>query len=327
MSVGAVQERELELPRPGGALLPAPHGGQWRPHLRGDRVELVLLAPPGAVPLELQLLARVLDEATRRALASPLKWRWARIGEGAGPSPGELWVLADEPQSPGASRWLDAVDAAVFIGPAATWFAGTAHARGRRVAMHWEDAGVSECAPDAVVPSPAIIEVSGRWTTCAGGFAVVDLALLILQELTGGNVALQVMDAMCLDRLRAPDARQRSATSGVLSSLSPKLAEAVALMEANVEDWLQTDEVARRVGVSRRQLERLFKQHLNTLPARHYLDIRLQRARKLLRETSHSLVQVGLMCGFASASHFSTTYGSVFGITPREERQRLLAHG
>ena len=285
---------------------------------------LVLLAPGDAVPLELQLLARVLDEASRRSSASMVAWRWARMGEAQSPAPGELWVLADAPRFPAAARLLDQVDAAVFIGPAAVWFAGMPQARGRRVAMHWEDAGSTERAADAVVPSPAIIEVSGRWTTCAGGFAVADLALLMLQELTGAHVALQVMDAMCLDRLRAPDARQRSATSGVLGSLSPKLAEAIALMEANVEDWLQTDEVARRVGVSRRQLERLFKQHLDTLPARHYLDIRLQRARKLLRETSHSLVQVGLMCGFASASHFSTTYGSVFGVTPREERQRLL---
>jgi transcriptional regulator GlxA family with amidase domain len=196
-----------------------------------------------------------------------------------------------------------------------------------RVALHWEDAAALEQFADDVVPSPAIIEVSGRWTTCCGGLAVTDLALLMLHELAGSIVTLQVMDALCLDRAREPAARQRTAASGALGALAPKLAEAVALMEANVEDPLQTDEIARMVGASRRQLERLFKKHLGTVPSRYYVDIRLQRARKLLRETRHSLLQVALMCGFSSGSHFSTTYGSVFGITPREERQRVLPSG
>ena len=78
-------------------------------------------------------------------------------------------------------------------------------------------------------------------------------------------------------------------------------------------------------GISRRQLERLFKQYLGSLPSRYYLELRLKRARQLLRDTNHSIVQVGLMCGFSSGSHFSTAFGALFGNTPREERQRKLA--
>ena len=84
-------------------------------------------------------------------------------------------------------------------------------------------------------------------------------------------------------------------------------------------------EIAQLAGVSRRQLERLFKQYLGSLPSRYYLELRLQRARQLLRDTNHSIVQVGLMCGFSSGSHFSTAFGALFGKTPREERQRKLA--
>jgi transcriptional regulator GlxA family with amidase domain len=79
--------------------------------------------------------------------------------------------------------------------------------------------------------------------------------------------------------------------------------------------------------MSRRQLERLFKQFLNRQPSRYYLELRLVRSRQLLQGTHYSIVQVGLMCGFSSGSHFSTAFGALFGNTPRQERQRKLAAG
>lgn len=321
----AAPSTDDELPEEPQAPEP---GGHWRPLLAAGPAEAVLLYWGDAPPFELQLLARVFDEGMRRGGGEQLRWRWLRFDESQPLPPAALWVIAQDPsQGPAAlavPHLAEAGAANVFIGPAAVWFAGTPQARGQRVAMHWEDTASREQMADEVVPSPSIIEVSGRWTTCAGGFAAVDLGLLMLHELAGSNVALQVMDALCLDRLREPGSRQRTAAAGVLGALVPKLAEAISLMEANVEEPLQADEIARLVGVSRRQLERLFKQHLSTVPSRYYLDIRLQRARKLLRETRHSLLQVGLMCGFSSGSHFSTTYSSIFGITPREERQRVL---
>jgi AraC-like DNA-binding protein len=105
----------------------------------------------------------------------------------------------------------------------------------------------------------------------------------------------------------------------------PKLAEALALMKANFEEPLPGDDIARLVGVSRRQLERLFKQHLDTLPSKHYLEMRLAHARTLLQESSQSILQVGLACGFSSGPHFSSTYRAHFGTTPREERSRRVS--
>jgi transcriptional regulator GlxA family with amidase domain len=76
------------------------------------------------------------------------------------------------------------------------------------------------------------------------------------------------------------------------------------------------------VGVSRRQLERLFRQHMDTFPSRYYLELRLKHARRQLKQTTQSILQVGLACGFTSGPHFSTTYRNYFGYTPREERAR-----
>jgi len=93
-------------------------------------------------------------------------------------------------------------------------------------------------------------------------------------------------------------------------------------MEANLAEPLPTEEVARLVGVSRRQLERLFKQHLDSLPSRHYLELRLARAQRLLQQSSQSILQIGLSSGFSSGPHFSNAYKAHFGHTPRDERSR-----
>jgi transcriptional regulator GlxA family with amidase domain len=161
--------------------------------------------------------------------------------------------------------------------------------------------------------------------TCCGGAASVDFALTLIDIIFGSNVQAPVKELLCVDRVRGRDERQRVALQARFGTLQPKLTEAVTLMEANIEEPLSTDEIAQLAGVSRRQLERLFKQYLGSLPSRYYLELRLNRARQLLLDTNYSIVQVGLMCGFSSGSHFSTAFGALFGNTPREERQRRLA--
>jgi len=99
------------------------------------------------------------------------------------------------------------------------------------------------------------------------------------------------------------------------------LTEAVTLMEANIEEPMSLDELAHYVGVSRRQLERLFQKYLNCVPTRYYMDLRLSRARQLLLQTEKSIVDVALACGFVSAPHFSKCYRDLFGVPPRNDRR------
>ncbi len=96
-------------------------------------------------------------------------------------------------------------------------------------------------------------------------------------------------------------------------------------MQANLEEPLTTDDLAALVGVSRRQLERWFRQYLATMPSRHYLNLRLAQAREQLRSTGQSVLQISLACGFVSAAHFSNRYRERFGVTPREERRNWSA--
>ena len=211
------------------------------------------------------------------------------------------------------------------VGAGVLWLAETGALNGVRAALPWSLYPDVDMRADEALLSPHLYEIDGARLTCCGGAASIDFSLTLVDLLFGATAQAQVKEILCVDRVRGPDERQRVALQARFGVLQPKLTEAVTLMEANIEEPLSTDEIAQLAGVSRRQLERLFKQYLGSLPSRYYLELRLQRARQLLRDTNYSIVQVGLMCGFSSGSHFSTAFGALFGNTPREERQRKLS--
>jgi AraC family transcriptional regulator, L-arginine-responsive activator len=240
-------------------------------------------------------------------------------------------VIADEeyaPLAPGQLRMLTdyCQPSKVWgaVGSAVLWLVRAGVMDGLRTALPWSLYGETDEAADRAILTPNLFELDGDRLSCCGGMASVDFTLTLIEALFGSDVQAQIKEALCIDRVRAHSERQRVALQARFGALQPKLSEAVALMEANIEEPLATDDIANLVGISRRQLERQFKQYLGSVPSRYYLELRLQRARQLLLDSSHSIVQVGLMCGFSSGSHFSTAYGALFGITPREERQRKL---
>jgi transcriptional regulator GlxA family with amidase domain len=200
------------------------------------------------------------------------------------------------------------------VGAGVLWLAEAGVLNGMRMALPWSLYPDADAIADQALFSPHLYEIDGPRLTCCGGAASLDFALTLVDLLFGATVQAQVKEVLCVDRVRGPEERQRVALQARFGTLQPKLTEP-----------LSTDEIAQLAGISRRQLERLFKQYLGSLPSRYYLELRLNRARQLLRDTNYSIVQVGLMCGFSSGSHFSTAFGALFGNTPREERQRKLA--
>lgn len=210
------------------------------------------------------------------------------------------------------------------VGSAVLWLARAGVMEGLRTALPWALYPETDDIAERAILTPNLFECDGHRISCCGGMASIDFCLTLLCALFGTELQAQIKEALCIDRVRGAGERQRVALQARFGALQPKLSEAVSLMEANIEEPLSTDEIASLVGISRRQLERQFKQYLGSVPSRYYLELRLQRARQLLLDSSHSIVQVGLMCGFSSGSHFSTAYGALFGITPREERQRKL---
>ena len=193
---------------------------------------------------------------------------------------------------------------------------------GYRAAVHWRwQDDFAERFPKVIATSHLFDWDRDRLTAC-GGMSVLDLLLAVLARDHGAELAGAVSEELVVERIREGGERQRIPLQNRLGSSHPKLTQAVLLMEANIEEPLTTDEIAQHVCVSRRQLERIFKQYLNRVPSQYYLELRLNKARQMLMQTSKSIIQIGLSCGFSSGPHFSSAYRNFFGATPREDRNQ-----
>ena len=190
----------------------------------------------------------------------------------------------------------------------------------KRCTIHWENHdGLIEEFSDLEVTTD-LFEIDGDRITCSGGTASLDMMLHLIAQAQGHKLAKEVSEQFIHDRIREPHDRQRMELRSRLGVSHPKLLAVVALMEENLEETLPQTEIAQRTALSTRQLERLFKKYLGTTPTRYYLNLRLAKARHLLRQTSMSILSVALACGFVSASHFSKCYREAYGQTPRAER-------
>ncbi|WP_225861644.1 GlxA family transcriptional regulator [Ideonella benzenivorans] len=211
------------------------------------------------------------------------------------------------------------------VGTGAAWLAEAGLLRGHRATAQWpHGAALAERHPEVIV-SQQLYELDVTRLSCAGHRASQDLLIAWLGQRHGERLVAELLAALGREQLSPREARQRLPLAAPARGGSAKLSEAVALMEANLGEPLPTEEIARLVGVSRRQLERLFKQHLDALPSRWYLELRLERARGMLRQTHQSILQIALSCGFASGAHFSNAYRARYGHTPREERSPRAA--
>jgi len=196
---------------------------------------------------------------------------------------------------------------------------------GYRCTIHWEHiATLRETHPNLVV-SQELFEVDRDRYTCAGGVSAMDMMLHLMRREHGAELSAAISEQLICDRIRDKNDRQRIPLRHRLGTGQPKLLEAVSLMEANIEEPMALDELSRHIGLSRRQLERLFKTYLDCVPPRYYLQLRLERARQLLLQTSMPVVDIALACGFISAPHFSKCYRLIFGIPPREDRRRATS--
>ncbi len=198
----------------------------------------------------------------------------------------------------------------------------------KRCAIHWENLpGFAEAFPKANVFAD-LFEVDQNIYTCAGGTAALDMMLKLIGEDYDENLVNRVCEQVLTDRVRSPTDRQRLPLRARLGVQNAKVLSIIELMEANLSEPLSLIEVADHVGLSRRQIERLFRTEMGRSPARYYLEIRLDRARHLLVQSSMPVVEVAVACGFVSASHFSKCYRELYARSPQQERldrKQLLA--
>ena len=193
---------------------------------------------------------------------------------------------------------------------------------GYRCAIHWENAESLRAQFPLVQVTSSLFAVDRNRYTCSGGVSSIDLMLNLVAAAHGRDLAREISEQFIVDRVRTDHDPQRAPLHNLWHAADqPRLLEAVALMEANVEEPLALAEVAALTGVSGRQLQRLFQRYLHCSPARHYLHVRLERGRLLLLQTSLPLAEVAARCGFSSARRFRLHYHETYGRHPRDERR------
>lgn len=191
---------------------------------------------------------------------------------------------------------------------------------GKKATIHWENQDSFAEEFDEVILTKSVFVVDGNRMTTAGGTSSIDLMLKIIADDHGEELANAVADQLIYSSIRTDQDTQRLSVPTRIGVRHPKLSQVIQMMEANIEEPISPSVLAKDVGMSTRQLERLFRRYLNRSPKRYYMELRLQKARNLLMQTDMSVINVALACGFASPSHFSKCYRAHYDTTPYRER-------
>ncbi len=194
---------------------------------------------------------------------------------------------------------------------------------GQTAAVHWEYHDPMREKYPQITIADGVFVADGPVLSASGGAATADLMLHLIAERHGEDLSLAVSEQMVYTSVRQGSVGQKVSVLAKLGKRNQRLAQAVRIMRRQIEQPAATHEVAAEVGISTRQLERLFAQYLHTSPKRFLLELRLERARLLLIHTDMPIMEIALACGFVSASHFARSYHKAFGTRPNAQRRLI----
>lgn len=191
---------------------------------------------------------------------------------------------------------------------------------GYRFTLHWEHApAFVEDFPELDLRK-SLYEIDRDRLTASGGASALDMMHVVISQAHGPELAIAVGEWFLQTQVREGAGPQRMKLRERLGVTNAPLLRAVERMEKSADELLTRDQLAKTAKVSIRQLERLFRRHLDCSLGDYYLQLRLQRGRDLLRQTSMSVLEIAVASGFVNASHFSRVYKQKYGHAPTAER-------
>jgi len=191
---------------------------------------------------------------------------------------------------------------------------------GHVVAVHWDNLiGFREHYP-ATKPIAQLYARNRERITCAGASTILDMMIAWMGWHGETELAEEVADHLLLGKARAADTPQRGAAAPAASNRL--IAQAETLMHEHVDEPLPCGEIARRLGLSLRQLERRFIQEASCSVLQKYLLIRMTKAHQLLQQTPLRVTEVALACGFSSPEYFCRLYRRFFDCSPSTDRRQ-----
>ncbi len=193
---------------------------------------------------------------------------------------------------------------------------------GHTVAVHWDNLlGFQERYPNTRAVSQLYLR-SGERITCAGASAILDLMVAWIGWHGQADLAGEVAEHLLIGRARTGATEQREAPDAAAFGKDAAVARAQAIMREHVDEPLTCGEIARRVGLSLRQIERRFRSEAQCSVLQKYRVIRMTKAHQLLQQTQLSVTDVALSCGFSSPEYFCRLYRSLFACSPSQDRRQ-----
>ncbi len=282
-------------------------------HLGYDAFRWRIVSPDGrAVPLTCGIelpshggLAQAKGADALVVIAGFAQW------QGAGPA-----VIRDLSRMGSQFAALGGIDAGAWV------LARAGLLSGYRATVHWEDAEDFAAAHSDVDVVPDRFVIDRDRFTAGGAAPATDMMLHLIRARHGAALALQVAASFITTaRFGAdPQIAQASANPLLHPRLDPRVAAAMARIEAHLDSPESAANVAQYLGVSPRRLEQLFHAALGLTPAAYALSLRLQAARRMITDTRHPLTDVALRCGFSSASSLSRAFRRQYGMPPSRLR-------
>ena len=214
----------------------------------------------------------------------------------------------------GRGTWLTGVDTGSHV------MAKAGLLDGCRATTHWEHREIFRSRFPKVRLQRDMFVADGKRLTAAGGTACIDMMLNMIRQQHGYDLATAVSDQFIYSRMRQGSENQRMHLRDRLDVSNPIVVRSVEFMEQNTSDPLSTREIAEKVNISLRELERLFRRWLDVTPGRYYREMRLEKARVLLLHSTDSVTDIAFNCGFASVASFSRSYKAKYGHSPSSGR-------
>ncbi|MBE1284465.1 MAG: helix-turn-helix domain-containing protein [Rhodobacteraceae bacterium] len=191
---------------------------------------------------------------------------------------------------------------------------------GRQFTVHWQNREALFENYPSLMATDRIFEIDGRIITCAGGAAATDLSLELIARATDAALSARVAEQCLQPGNRTGDDRQRLPLNAILGTRNSILISAVSQMQGNIEEPVSFEDISSACGVSKRQLERIFRRHVGMSPGRYYKEIRLEHARRLIAQTDLGICEIAFACGYNSLGVFQKNFRARYGHTPRAAR-------
>lgn len=175
---------------------------------------------------------------------------------------------------------------------------------------------------DQIPIADQLYVIDGDRITCSGGLGGAYLAAHLIERRLGAASAQKALHILLIDRGKPGETAQPAPPVQAISD-DERISKSLVIMEQNVSHPIRIAQIAQRMEVSHRQLERLFKLKLGTPPQTIYLKMRLRHARWLLR-TEQTLSAIAVDTGFVDATHLAKTFKAAYGVSPSEARRQML---